>query len=98
MDDALDALGDTQRRNLLISLLESTAPEEITAGLDDSEQDTMDSLIRMRHVHLPKLAAYGIIEGDKKTDNVTKGPAFDEIKPLLELLVAHEDELPADWL
>jgi len=33
-----------------------------------------------------------------KTDNVSKGPAFDAIKPLLELSVAHEDELPADWL
>jgi len=29
---------------------------------------------------------------------VIKGPNFDEIKPLLELLENHEDELPTDWL
>jgi len=98
MDDSLDALGDIHRRNLLVSLLESTTHEETTVGLDEIKQDTTNSLIQMKHVHFPKLAAYGIIEWDKETDNVSKGPAFDEIKPLLELLGANEDELPDDWL
>jgi hypothetical protein len=98
IEDIFDVLSNVHRRNLLIPLLESTTREEIAVGLDESEQDTTDSLIRMKHVHFPKLAAYGIIEWNKQTDNVSKGPAFDEIKPLLELLGVHEDELPDDWL
>lgn len=52
----------------------------------------------MQHLHLPKLADYEFIEWNKDTHEVTKGPKFDEIRPLLELLATHEDELPADWL
>jgi hypothetical protein len=26
------------------------------------------------------------------------GPNFEEIRPLLELLAVHDDELPGDWL
>ncbi|WP_436927670.1 hypothetical protein [Halosimplex amylolyticum] len=52
----------------------------------------------MQHVHLPKLADYRFIEWNQGTHEVTKGPKFDEIRPLLELLDDREDELPADWL
>ncbi|WP_254544885.1 transcriptional regulator [Halomarina pelagica] len=55
-------------------------------------------LMLLNAVHLPKLADYGFIEWDRNTHEVMKGPKFDEIRPLLELLEAHEDKLPADWL
>jgi hypothetical protein len=34
----------------------------------------------------------------RKRHGVSKGREFDETRPLLELLDAHEDELPDDWL
>ncbi len=52
----------------------------------------------MQHVHLPKLEEYGFIEWDRDSHEVRKGPKFNEIQPLLELLVSHSDELPDDWL
>ncbi|MBV0923961.1 hypothetical protein KTS45_07065 [Halomicroarcula limicola] len=51
----------------------------------------------MHHVHLPKLADHGFIEWDRESDEIRRGPNFDRARPLLELLVAHEDELPAEW-
>jgi hypothetical protein len=44
------------------------------------------------------LADYGVIEWNGETHEVLKGSKFEEIRPLLELLAGHEEELPADWL
>ncbi|WP_245757959.1 DUF7344 domain-containing protein [Natronobacterium haloterrestre] len=41
-------------------------------------------LIQKHHVHLPKLAEYGFIEWNPENGLVTRGPRFDEIKPVLE--------------
>ncbi|WP_436936534.1 hypothetical protein [Halovenus marina] len=99
-DDMVDALANVQRRKLLISLLEHNPQDEapVVIADSDSETDAVERLITMQHVHLPKLADYGFIEWNKETHEVMKGPKFDEIRPLLELLDDHEDELPADWL
>lgn len=50
------------------------------------------------HVHLPKLAEAAYIEWDADTQTIRRGPNFDEIAPLLQLMADHEDELPAAWL
>ena len=52
----------------------------------------------MKHVHLPKLERYGFIDWNQDINQVSKGPNFEETRPLLEMLVAHEDELPDGWL
>jgi DNA-binding transcriptional ArsR family regulator len=46
------------------------------------------------HVHLPKLEQAGYVESDPDRRRVRPGPNFDEIEPLLDLLVEHWDELP----
>lgn len=99
-DDIADALADPQRRELLIALLEHNPQDDVPVVIADSEDesDAVERLVSMQHVHLPKLADYGFIEWNKNTHEVVKGPHFDEIRPLLELLDSHEDELPADWL
>jgi hypothetical protein len=51
----------------------------------------------MFHTHLPKLEEAGFIVWHQDTNKVEKGPRFEEIRPLLELIDAHADELPADW-
>lgn len=100
IDDALDALNHIQRRKLLIALLEHNPQNDSPIVLADNEDENtaIKELIEMNHVHLPKLVDYGFIEWDQENNEVSKGPAFDEICPLLELLDNHQDELPADWL
>jgi len=98
-DEALDALADRQRRVLLLTLLESNPQTaDLPASRTDGGSDGIDSLVRMRHLHLPKLEDYGFVEWDRETDELRRGPYFDEIEPLLELLDDHREELPSDWL
>lgn len=97
-DDMVDALADVQRRKLLLALLEHNPQDDSPAAVGGSESDALEHLSTMNHVHLPKLADYGFIEWDREKHEVSKGPNFDEIRPLLEMLDRHADELPADWL
>ena len=52
---------------------------------------------RLFHVHLPKLDQAGFVDWDRDSGLVTRGPRFEEIEPLLELMSNHRDELPNDW-
>lgn len=99
-DDVLDALGDIQRRKLLIAILEHKPQSDTPAvvGETSAEIDEVETRLEMRHVHLPKLVDYGFIEWDEDTHEVKKGPKFAEIRPLLKLLHNHEDELPEGWI
>ena len=99
-DMMVDALANVQRRKLLVALLEHNPQDDdpVVIADSESESDAVKRLLSMQHVHLPKLVEYGFIEWNKDTHEVMKGPNFDEIRPLLELLDNHEDELPADWL
>lgn len=99
-DEIVDALADVQRRKLLLALLEHNPQDDAPVLVVDSDRDAdaVERLVTMNHVHLPKLADLGFIEWDSERHEVKKGPNFDEIRPLLELLDAHEDELPDDWI
>lgn len=99
-DDAFDALAHFQRRKLLLALLEHNPQDDspVVTVRDANEANEMQQLIDMEHVHLPKLDDYGFIEWDRDHNEVAKGQNFDEIRPLLELLDGHEDELPDGWL
>lgn len=99
-DDMVDALADVQRRKLLTALLEHNPQDDAPVAVADSnsESDAVERLVSMQHVHLPKLVDYGFIEWNKETHEVIKGPNFEKIRPLLELLDDHQEELPADWL
>jgi len=67
--------------------------ESIPAG-DELDAETIDLI----HNHLPKLADAGFVDWDQERQVVTRGPRFHEIAPLVDLMVAHQEELPADWL
>lgn len=98
LDEMLDALAHVQRRKLLTSLLEHNPQDDTPADVGDwSDVTTAEREIEMAHHHLPKLEEQGYVEWDRRTHDVVKGPDFEEIRPLLELLVDHEDELPDDW-
>ena len=64
----------------------------LTSSREISEAD--EELLRAHHVHLPKLDDYGFVEWDRETNVVARGPRFEEVRPLLELLDGRRDELP----
>jgi hypothetical protein len=99
-DDVMDALATVHRRELLVSLVMQRSQDEpsVFDVLSYSEAFADVSFTEMYHVHLPKLAEYGFIEWNRDTHEVTKGPNFDDISPLLELLNRHSDRLPDGWL
>lgn len=98
-DDHLDALGHVQRRKLLCALLDhNPQTDEPTVAADDAPDEDLTRLVEMQHVHIPKLEDYGFVSWDPERNEVSKGPNFEEIRPLLLLLVEHEDELPNGWL
>ncbi|PSQ04856.1 hypothetical protein BRC97_10535 [Halobacteriales archaeon QS_6_71_20] len=96
-DTHLDALGHVDRRRLLLALLnaeEAALPIE----LDRLEYETADRdvLVSFHHNHLPKLEDRGFVDANLDRYSVTRGPRFEEIEPLLELLDTHRDRLPPD--
>ena len=89
-DTHLDALGHVERRRLLLALLdveEAALPIE----LDQLEDETAESdiLLSFHHNHLSKLEDLGFVDATPDHHSVTKGPRFEEIEPLLELLDTH---------
>lgn len=116
LDSAFDALADTQRRQLLVDLLDhnpQSVPQltGVSRELADADgvllEDRLTSTreivdvdeyhLRLHCIHVPKLVEYGFVEWDEDGNDVTKGPRFDEIRPLLELLDGRRDELPGEW-
>lgn len=99
-DELLQVLSNFQRRKLLVALLEHNPQDDSpqVVGESTEEAGALTRMIQMHHVHLPKLEEYGFIVWNRETNEVSKGPEFEEIRPLLELLRDHEDELPDGWL
>lgn len=100
MDEIFEALANVYPRRLLITLLDQNpqgekvyVPEAIHAG-----EKTIENIkLECYHFHLPRLEESGFIRWEE-IQWVMKGPRFDEIQPVLELLQNNSDDLPDDWL
>jgi SOS-response transcriptional repressor LexA len=94
-DNAFNALAHEQRRTLLLDILESN-PQDADVEPATGESAPTDAEQRaqteMYHVHLPKLEEYGYIEWDEDTNEIIKGPQFEEIRPLLEFIASDRAE------
>lgn len=93
-DKMFDALADSRRRRLLFALFEKNPETDPPRG-----QDSLPDIRRIeyQHNHLPKLDEYGFIEWTRNANTVERGPHFEEIEPLLELLDADQQGLqPAE--
>mgnify|MGYP000220320029 CR=1 FL=1 len=91
LDACFEALGDVERRRLLLALVNESSGDGAVA-LDQLYPDASD--VSLHHVHLPKLEALGFIDVDRQQGSVTEGPRLDEIRPLLELLDENRGQLP----
>ena len=101
-DDLLDLLADSCRRRLLFVLLAHDSREDDDPQIPDDvvgdDEDVDDLSLQLRHVHLPKLGDFGIVEWDEERDVIRRGPKFETVRPALQLLRDDADELPDDLL
>lgn len=101
LDEMLVALSDLHRRRLLVALQEHNPQEayemHVLEDVPAGEEELERFRLKMFHIHLPKLKEAGLIRWDKATETVARGPRFEEIRPLLELMDTHADELPPIW-
>ncbi len=100
-DKLLHSVSNAQRRRLLVHMLYHNPKDEdkiYTGDIETTDEQIATLLIEMQHTHLPLLEDYGFINWDRERHEVTKGPNFGEIRPVLEMMVKHQDELPDDWL
>lgn len=98
-----EALANPYRQQVLFALVEANPQDDHNRDpmglLADGETDNPAvTQIALTHTHLPKLADMGFIEWNRETGEISKGPDWDEIAPLLQLLHDHRDELPESWL
>jgi len=101
IDDLFSALTNRYRRRLLVGLLQHDSQSdtlELPADVLTTDGPSEALSIELYHVHLPMLEERELIEWERETQTVSPGPAFEEIRPLLELMDEHRDELPDDWL
>lgn len=99
-----EALANPYRRQLLFALFESNPQDD--DAFDPlhllKQREPIDDLdatrVTLHHVHLPKLVDRGFIEWDRESGEISKGPNWDEIAPLLQLMYDSWDELPGEWV
>lgn len=93
-DQVMDTLGHRYRRRLAGRLLEEN-PQHAGAVRGHERGASVNETERV-HVHLPKLEDAGYITWDRRRGTIEKGPRWEELAPVVELLQAHEDDLPDD--
>lgn len=95
VDRAANLLRDRHRRRILLGLSDGRVGHETDVTMRRSDLDEVES--DLQSTHLPMLEEEGIIEWNRETGEIRKGPNFDEIEPFLRLLREHDDELPPFW-
>ncbi|WP_144920667.1 DUF7344 domain-containing protein [Halorubrum salsamenti] len=94
-DRALNALSHAGRRRLLFELYEQADAEgERVCYTDIPQFRAQRRRVLLYHSHLPKLEAAGYINWNEAEKTIQKGPQWEEIEPLLELIYTHLYELP----
>ncbi|ODR82723.1 hypothetical protein BG842_09600 [Haladaptatus sp. W1] len=95
LDTFLKILADTDRRQLLVALLDHDPLDDdyfqIPADVTRSDEQESHLSLQMTHIHLPKLDNADIIEWNRDDYAVRKGPRFDDIRPLVQMVRKQAD-------
>lgn len=91
LDEAIRALTSHERRQPLTALTEHDPHQyESFDDLDglyfESVENKEKLHIGLHHHHLPRLEAAGLIEWHHADREISKGPKFGEIRPILRIL------------
>jgi hypothetical protein len=86
-------LSHTDRRQILLLLAQHDSASEF--DVDDLSQvsDSQDIELSLYHNHLPKLSQTGFINWNRETDTISRGPQFEKIEHILDLLVERREKL-----
>lgn len=100
VDELFAALSSPYRRQLLVALLEHNPQDDddrdpLNIVADDVEPEVLE--IELLHKHLPKLEEMAFVTWNREADEISKGPRWAEIEPLVTLVDDHQDELPDGW-
>lgn len=92
LSQQLDVLRKRPHLLTLIELMNGNVEHEndVMARRETAKGDGLG----VKHNHLPELEEAGYIEWNREAGTVSKGPFFEEIKPLLELIETHANDLP----
>jgi hypothetical protein len=95
-DQHFDVLSRRPRRKVieLVDRNDTVSVAEVVAHIEGPEHEAR---LTLEHTHLPKLADTGYITWDRLADEISQGPQFPEIEPLIELFRTHPDSLPIEW-
>lgn len=89
-DEAFRAMAHPERRELLVALAEHNSRTDTSLHMPDDlsieDRDSESLHISLYHNHLPRLETAGFIRWDRDTQQVTAGPQFDALRPLLSVL------------
>ncbi len=88
--DVAEALGQQARRQLLLELLEHNPVADNGIHVSDGSD------LQLIHTHLPKLDNMGYIDWNRAESTVVKGPNWEEIEPVVQLLDKNREQIPAD--
>lgn len=91
-DRVFGALRQRQRRLVLLGL----SAGEIESEDDLPGPDGSREAVELVHEHLPKLEAFGYVRWDRETGAISRGPAFGEIEPVIELIEGDAPDLLPD--
>lgn len=100
LDDLLDVLSHPYRRRVLALVRDRNPRDESEFSAEELEVDPEEAdflPLELHHRHLPKLAEAGFVDWNHEENVVRRGPRFDEVEPLIELMADHADELPEGW-
>ncbi|WP_440769445.1 DUF7344 domain-containing protein [Natronorubrum sp. DTA28] len=99
LNELFEVLSKADRRRILTALANANPRHEAEFAPRDftSDEQGKDALTRLHHAHLPKLDEAGFIEWNRSSKTITRGPRFDKIAPVIELMTTHGDELPVSW-
>lgn len=92
------ALSAEPRRQLVVSLLDSPADGSVPlpeSAVNPNVPPNPDDLRReLFHRHLPLLADMGFVEWQSEPFVASRGPRFDEVAVVFEVLQANADDIP----
>ncbi|WP_335998898.1 DUF7344 domain-containing protein [Halorientalis halophila] len=100
LDGLFSVLSDETRRHVLTTIAECS-PREASEFTPDELRSDENAAQRFEselyHRHLPRLDAAGVVSWDREADAIRRGPNFEEIRPLIELVSEREDEPASEW-
>lgn len=101
LDVLFDVLSQPERRRVLLHLSDvgprdddQVTLDELVAGDPDREREHLQT--DLHHRHLPKLDDARFVRWAPEDRTVRRGPRFDEVEPVLELLQDQRDDLSDD--